>query len=337
MPMPSSHNRSQMLPAETSQTPLDGRLSRLRVRHMQLLDQIDRTGSLTAAARVIGVSQPAATTMLREVEEAFGYPLIERSHRGGRLNAAGTQVLSRLRVALNALDAATVSLGMLQDLPFVRIGILPLVGIDALCSVVRRLEATAVIPRLEVQMGKVGELLKMLTDGAVDCVVSFLDSETGPEDVRRFRVTRLWEERLVIVASARHRFARRRAIELNELLEELWVLTPTHSANRRSVERLFLRNGLAAPQPRVEASSFHVGLGLAAASSLLTVVPESAYRQFGDSVRELRVSPSFRPNYVNLMTLRDVPPPAVVGMLEAEFKLYAQALQRSKEKSGAER
>lgn len=324
--MPRTATTDTLAPSEF----LDGRLGRLRVRHLQLLDQIHKTGSLTSAAAVIGVSQPAATTMLREVEDAFGHDLIERSHRGGRLNPAGEQVLGRLRIALSALDAAKATLNMAEILPLVRVGVLPLVGIEALSSVVSRLEAAGRLPRIEVQIGTVGELLTMLSDGNVDCVVSGLEHDTSQCLMQRLRVSKLWKERLVVVASEHHRLARQGGIELEDMLAESWILTPASSSNRRSVERLFLKAGLIPPQARIEASSFHICLGLAATSRMLTVVPESAFRQYADRVVELRTTTTFESNSINLITLSDVPSMEVVGWLEAEFKRYAQALLRSK-------
>lgn len=316
-------------------TPRNGKLGRLRVRHLQLLDHIDLTGSLTAAAAAIGVSQPAATIMLREVEEAFGRSLIERLHRGGRLNAAGAQVLVRLRVALSALDAATASLHADIALPLVRIGILPLVGIEAICSVVGKLEVAGDLPRIEVQTGTVGELLKMLSDGVVDCVVSMFDHDTAATDVQRFQLTRLWEERLVIVAAAGHPLVRRRSVELHELLDEAWIRAPEGSRNRHSLDRFFLSAGLTPPPARVVTRSFHIGLGLVSASRMLAAVPESTFRQYSGRVCQLRIGAQFPSNHVNLMTLRDVTPPPVVKTLEAAFKTYADELQGGARKNSS--
>lgn len=86
------------------------RINRLQIRHLHLLDLIEKHGSLSAAAAGIGVSQPRATNMLHEVEDAFGCALLERSARGTKLNKAGAIALERLRIALGALDGVALAL-----------------------------------------------------------------------------------------------------------------------------------------------------------------------------------------------------------------------------------
>ena len=68
---------------ETSQNEmieaLNQRLERLKIRHLRLLDQVARRGSLSAAASALGISQPGATKLLHELEAALGQILLERS------------------------------------------------------------------------------------------------------------------------------------------------------------------------------------------------------------------------------------------------------------------
>jgi molybdate transport repressor ModE-like protein len=82
------------------------RLDRLRIRHLRLLEVIHRRGSLGAAAKELGLSQPAVTLMLRELELVFGANLVERDVRGGRLTAPGPLAVERLTAAMASLDRA---------------------------------------------------------------------------------------------------------------------------------------------------------------------------------------------------------------------------------------
>ena len=56
--------------------------SRLKMRHLMLLLQIEQHGSLTRVAEQMATSQPAVTNALSELESMFGVPLFERSARG---------------------------------------------------------------------------------------------------------------------------------------------------------------------------------------------------------------------------------------------------------------
>lgn len=293
------------------------RINRLQIRHLQLLDRIEKQGSLSAAAADIGVSQPRATNMLREMEDALGCALLERSSRGTRLNAAGSIALERLRIALGALDGVSVALQYREPKPVVRLGVLPLVGTDRLCRLVADLEADDTLPRLVLKVGTVGELLAMLQAGEVDCVICSLDtSRAAVPDGERLHVRNLWEEPVLIVAAKDNPLTRRRKVSLKDLLQHPWLLMAGQSANRQALERKFLQAGLIPPEPQVETDSPHICLAVVGASRMVAAVPESAYRQAADRVRPVRVDCVFPASWINLITLRDVPALPFVEQLE---------------------
>ena len=87
-------------PATTTQL-----LSRLRMRQVLLLLVIERHGTLRAAAAELGVTQPAASKMLRELEGSLGHALFERVGRGLRLTPSGDCVLHHFRGLRGTMEA----------------------------------------------------------------------------------------------------------------------------------------------------------------------------------------------------------------------------------------
>jgi molybdate transport repressor ModE-like protein len=83
---------------------------------MRLLVEIDRLGSLSAAARSIGIGQPSASQHLRLLESAAGQRLVERSGRGSQLTEAGRVLAGRSAQALASLAAAEEELQALAGL-----------------------------------------------------------------------------------------------------------------------------------------------------------------------------------------------------------------------------
>src|ERR671936_312369 len=73
---------------------------------MRLLVEIDRKGSVSAAAAAIGIGQPSASQHLRLLEAAAGQRLVERSGRGSRLTEAGRGLAARAPQALAIVGAA---------------------------------------------------------------------------------------------------------------------------------------------------------------------------------------------------------------------------------------
>src|SRR5213078_3123253 len=84
-----------------------------RMRH---LVEIERQGSVSAAAAAIGIGQPSASQHLRLLEAAAGQRLVERTGRGSRLTDAGRVLAARAAQALASLGAAEEELGALAGL-----------------------------------------------------------------------------------------------------------------------------------------------------------------------------------------------------------------------------
>ena len=75
----------------------------LEIRHLKVVCAIADTGSLTKAAALLGLAQPALTAQLQRIERRLGGPLFDRDRRGARPTAMGELVLSRARVLLGAM------------------------------------------------------------------------------------------------------------------------------------------------------------------------------------------------------------------------------------------
>ncbi len=296
------------------------RLERLKIRHLRLLDNVARRGSLSAAAAALGISQPGATKLLHELESALGLGLVERHTRGGQLNAQGHLMLDRLRVALGAVDAAANALALGVDLPLLRVGLLPLVGLEALGRVVQDLTARHQLPRLVLQLGTVEQLVGLLRESEVDCVIGVLGGDLTPQALAPFEITPLWQQSTVVVAARDHPLARRRRVPLADLLDADWVLMPRHSASRKAFDRAFLGAGLVPPAPRIETESFHIALELVAHTHMLAVVPIGAYRQQASHLRRVAMAPAFVPSSVVMLTPKGVVPELpVVTLWRAAF------------------
>src|SRR5687768_5522008 len=56
----------------------------MKLRHIEVINAVLQTGSLSAAARLLNISQPSATKHLQRAELTVGYPLFRR--HAGRLH-----------------------------------------------------------------------------------------------------------------------------------------------------------------------------------------------------------------------------------------------------------
>lgn len=164
---------------------------------MRLLVEIGRRGSLSAAARAIGIGQPSASQHLRLLEAAAGQRLVERDGRGSRLTEAGRVLAAR---AAEALAALTIGEEELAELAGLRTGTLHIgastspgvyVLADTLACFRREHPAIA----LEVEIAASDAIVQRLLAGSLQLALV----GASPED-ERIRLEPFLEDELVGVA-----------------------------------------------------------------------------------------------------------------------------------------
>lgn len=140
---------------------------------MRLLVEIDRQGSLSAAAQAVGIGQPSASQHLRLLEAAAGQRLVERNGRGSRLTEAGRVLAERAAQALATLDAAEQELGALAGLRTgtIHVGASTAPGVyllpDTLGCFRREFPGVAI----EMQVASSGEILRRLLAGHIQLAI----------------------------------------------------------------------------------------------------------------------------------------------------------------------
>jgi len=74
--------------------------------HLKLFEVTARHGSFTRAAEELGISQPAVSHAIRQLETDLGVPLFERKHKGVQTTAAGQYLQEQLSAGLTLIDRA---------------------------------------------------------------------------------------------------------------------------------------------------------------------------------------------------------------------------------------
>jgi len=257
------------------------RTDRLRLRHLRLLQLVDRHGSLGSAARELGVSQPAITLLLRELEAVFEARLVERGSRGARLTTAGALALERLAIALVSVERAMEAARAPAGEPTLRVGCIQVVGVELLPAALARLEGTAAPVRVRIHEGRARELVAALCAGELDCVIGWMDDAVAQgQPVGQLEIRPLRHGRMQVVAAPAHPLARRRNVPVAELARWRWIVPPQESRTHAAFLRLFLANGIAAPCVTIECAALHTMLHLVAQSRFVAVAPDGAVRAY---------------------------------------------------------
>lgn len=230
--------------------------SRLKMRHLTLLLEIERHGSLTRAAESVASSQPAVTNALADLESMFGAPLFERTTRGMVPTPLGEAVLSRARGITQDIDhlvsdMEVIALGHAAQL---QIGVTPYISgqrlTEAILSTPPR-DGRRVV--FSVREGSNEQLLAQLETHSLDIVIG---RPTPQLKMERYTVETLRRQHPRLITGRRLASAlARRRMSWAELMELDWVLGPNRTHIREQIAEIFLGIGLIPPKPIVETSS----------------------------------------------------------------------------------
>ena len=145
---------------------------RIRLRHLRCFLETAQLGSLSAAARVLRISQPAASKTIRELEDILGRALFDRAARRLSLTSAGRIFQQHTGAALIELSRAQ---DLLQDaarqLTRISVGVLPTAATELMPRAALAFHAERPNCLMRVTTGPNWLLMSQLRDGSLDLVV----------------------------------------------------------------------------------------------------------------------------------------------------------------------
>ena len=256
-------------------------MARLRLRHLQVLDALERLGSLRQAALALAIKQPVVLSMIDDLEHAVGVALVVRSRSGTQLTPAARGLLSRSRVALEE-----VALAQQQALRGnaaggrLRIGASPYLIAALMPDLIAALRRARPGIVLDVHEGTLDALVAELTKGELDAVLGSVDRAAMLSSSVSLDATPLVAESLIVVAGRGHALqGRDGSCTLTELVQSPWVLPPVSSHIRGLVDAAVFACGGTPIAPQVEVRGIQNLLAIAATAGLLTVAPRGELLQ----------------------------------------------------------
>lgn len=240
----------------------------MRLNQIRDLIAVSEAGSLRAAARRIGISQPAMSKSLAELEREFQAQLLTRSSRGVALTAAGRAFVARARVVQGELRKVQEDLAALRGGTegTVAFGIGPAIGLPLTPGAMARFRAERPSARVRIREGMRNALLPLVRDETLDFAVTELADATEPG--LHFRP--LFRLDLAVTARKGHPLAR--ATSLSDLEQAPWLFFYPPGAGG-ALERAFGAAGLSSPNGVVHCESYITALTLIAQTDLLGLVP----------------------------------------------------------------
>jgi DNA-binding transcriptional LysR family regulator len=250
----------------------------LKTRQLAFLVHLDEERCLARAAEAAGLTQPAASKLLRQVEVTLGVQLFEREPRGMSPTGYGEILIRHARAALSELGLAR------KEIAALRSGVLGKAAIGVVLDPSNNLLARAVAQLKErhpgvlvaIEVDSSRALVQRLAQGDLDMVMGpVLDTRRADDLLYEPLAT---NDLYAVIAAAAHPLAGRKALQLADVLDQPWILPPAGSVVRDKLEALFVQNGLPLPANIVETRSLPVIGSLLQTSTMVAAVPEEAAR-----------------------------------------------------------
>jgi DNA-binding transcriptional LysR family regulator len=288
-------------------------------------------GSMRAAARGLGLSQPALTKSIRQLEEELGAVLVTRSVRGAQLTEVGRAFLARARSITADLRRAREEVAQLRGARAgsLTVGAAPAPALGLLPNALARLRRQWHEAKICVTDVSPSDVMPGLREGRLDLALSVRIgplAAPGPECLAE----PLYLNEARIVARRGHPLAGARA--LAELAGAEWVRTGG-TDNTSSLPAAFEAAGLGAPNYRIECRSFFALAEIVAHSDLLAVVPWqlAAREAAAGRIVQLPLREALPAREICLFTRADVP----LTPVAREFVEVLRAAVRSRPARGA--
>jgi DNA-binding transcriptional LysR family regulator len=250
--------------------------------------------SIRGAARVLGISQPAVTKIVRELEREVGAPLVERSVKGIRLTEFGEAFAPRARLLLADMRRARDEIAQIRDgtTGKVAMAVSTSFGLTVLPVAFKAFHTQLPAVAVHFSEAVLPSMLSRLRDGNLDFAVAHVVPGTLGEE---FESAELYPVQLVVGARARHPLRHCGSLRLLHAAE--WVLPGDGELDRESVAPLFAPLGLAPPARVIQGQSVTVALGLVSHMDLvgLFVEPLAALTFRNHGIHRLEVKEKLPP------------------------------------------
>ncbi len=254
----------------------------LKTRHLVLLVELGRHGSIFHAAESAHLTQPAASKLLTELEYALGVQLFERLPRGIAPTWYGEIMIRRAGAALAEMDAAHQEvMELLSGLSGrVSIGAVMTPSTNLIPETVTLLKSRHARLHVAIQVDTSKILVQRLRAGELDLVIGrILDTESAAE----LNFEPLTDEPHSLIARSAHPLAKRQDLQLEDIAREAWILPPGGSILRDRLTALFLSHGLDQPSETVETLALPVITSLLLGSDMVVALPEDLVQPYLDS------------------------------------------------------
>ncbi len=244
---------------------------KLKLQHLKMLVALGEQGNLTQVAKMMNITQPALSKWLTQFEEEVGMPLFERHSKGLRPSQGGKLLLQHAQRLINDMSRSQYEIERFKQGGLVgslMIGCSP-VATDCVAQAILALLKEMPTLHLNIEEKVMTPLLHDLLSGVVDVVVGRVGGR-ALELPLNYRV--LYTEPVCFVARPDHPLASRDSLSWADLAAWRWIVWPTGTPIRQSIDNALVDNGVMLPENTIESASMNVTSNLLQSSDMISIL-----------------------------------------------------------------
>ena len=279
---------------------------RLKLHDLHVLLTVAELGSMGKAAERLAVSQPSVSKAIADMEHTIGVRLLDRTPKGVETTAYGRALLRRSMGAFDELRQGIKDIESLADptVGEVRVGCPEAMATGLMLASIAKFSDQ--YPRVVIRVTAANNMaheFRLLRDRVVDFLVGSLPQPFTQDDLE---AETLYHDRPYFLCGSKHPLARRRRVDLAELVDEPWLL-PHESIFSAYLTQAFETNGLAAPKLGVRSYSVAQRVSLLTTNRFVSAESGSVLR-FNAAKLPIKVLPiehTARPWSIGIVTLKN--------------------------------
>lgn len=251
---------------------VDRALTRLKLRQLRLLVAVGQHGNIQNAARNLGISQPAATKMIQDLELDFEVRLFDRTNRGVVPTVFGEALIRHGKLIFAQVSNAAQELDDLNEGNSGRVvvGTLLAASPGVLPIAVEHLLRARPNVAIKIVEGTNEVLMPALLSGEIDMVVGRLPSHRHRS---RIEQVAFFDEQVMAVAGTQHPMAGVANVTIEQLMPFGWILPPVETTLRRQTDQYFVRQGQYVPATAIESVSYLANRSLLRSHDFVGLMP----------------------------------------------------------------
>ena len=244
----------------------------ITLRHLRALVALSDLKLIARVSEVLGVTQPAVSKRIAELEKIVGAPVVTRDRNRLYLTPIGIRLAEHARQALGQIDRAAFDIEAMTSgvSGSVSVGVVSSVAPTLLPNTIALLKRSTPQANVSVSEGHFVELLPQLESGALDLVIARI---WQPQELAGIDQMALFSEPIVVVAGRNHPLVQGGDVAWGDASSYPWILPQPNSIARKAVDALFAANGLSPPINTIASLSIALNLELLSAMPAFGLLP----------------------------------------------------------------